>query len=128
MLWTVMAVVTCLVCGFALPDSKATTKDAMKRKLAHAQKALESVTTEKFDELEKNASALVKLSQTEAWRTIETDEYRLFSEEFRRHAKALQNAAQKKNIDAASLAYVQMTLTCVNCHKYVRNKQKVAAL
>lgn len=123
-----MGIVTCLVSGFALPDSKATTKDAMKRKLEHAQKALEGITMEKFDSLEKNAAALVKLSQTEAWRTIETDEYRLFSEEFRRHAKALQNAAKKKNIDAASLAYVQMTLTCVNCHKYVRNKQKVAAL
>lgn len=127
-LWAVMAVVTCLVCGFALPDSKASTKDAMKRKLEHSQKALEGMTMEDFDLLEQNAAALVQLSQTAAWRTIETDEYRLFSGEFRRHAKALQTAAQKKNVDAASLAYVQMTLTCVNCHKYVRNKQKAAAL
>lgn len=127
-LWAVMGVVTSLVCGSALPDSKASTKDAMKRKLEHSQNALEGMTMEKFDLLEQNAAALVRLSQTAAWRAIETDEYRLFSDEFRRHAKALQTAAQKKNIDAASLAYVQMTLTCINCHKYVRNKQKSAAL
>ena len=123
-----MGAVACLALGFALPDFKATTKEAMKRKLGHSQKALEGMAMERFDALERNAAALVKLSQTEAWRAIETDEYRLFSEEFRRHAAALQKAAGKKNIDAASLAYVQMTLTCVNCHKYVRNKQRVAAL
>lgn len=127
-LWAAMAVVTCLVCGFALPDFKASTKDAMKRKLEHSQNALEGLAMERFDALEQSAAALVRLSQTAAWRAIETDEYRLFSDEFRRNAMALQEAAEKKSIDAASLAYVQMTLTCVNCHKYVRNKQKAAAL
>ena len=126
-LCAVIAAVAILAAGFA-PNFKATTKDAMKRKLNHSQKVLEGVATEKYDLIEKNAAALIRLSHTEAWRAIQTDEYRVFSEEFRRNAMSLQKAAQKKNIDAASLAYVQMTITCVNCHKYVRGKEGSATL
>jgi hypothetical protein len=28
--------------------------------------------------------------------------------------------AKDKNLDGAALAYVQLTMSCVNCHKYVR--------
>jgi nitrate/TMAO reductase-like tetraheme cytochrome c subunit len=125
--WTAITAMALLAAGFA-PSFKATTKDAMKRKLVHSQKVLEGVATEKYDEIEKNAAALIRLSQTEAWRAMQTDEYRVFSEEFRRNAMSLQRAAQKKNIDAASLAYVQMTINCVNCHKYVRGKAGTATL
>jgi len=126
-LWTAIAAVALLASGFA-PSFKANTKDAMKRKLSHSQKVLEGVATENYDVIEKDAAALIRLSQTEAWRAMQTDEYRIFSEEFRRNAMSLQKAAQKKNIDAASLAYVQMTITCVNCHKYVRGKSGTARL
>jgi len=126
-LWAAITAAAILAVGFA-PNYKANTKDAMKRKLSHSQKVLEGVATEKYDLIEKNAAALIRLSQTEAWRAIQTDEYRIFSEEFRRNAMSLQKAAQKKNIDAASLAYVQMTITCVNCHKYVRGKEGTATL
>ena len=42
------------------------------------------------------------------------------SVEFRRTADAITAAAKKKNLDGAALAYVDMTMKCVNCHKYVR--------
>ena len=29
-------------------------------------------------------------------------------------------AARKKNLDGAVLAYVDLTMKCINCHKYVR--------
>ena len=92
------------------------------------QLTLEGIAMEKFDIIERNAAALSRLSQTDAWRAIETDEYRAFTAEFRRQTDALSRAAKRKNIDAAALAYVQMTLTCVNCHKHVRDKQRVAQL
>jgi hypothetical protein len=47
-------------------------------------------------------------------------EYELFLNEFRRNAQELMEAGQQKNLNAASLAYVQMTLSCVNCHKLIR--------
>jgi hypothetical protein len=46
-----------------------------------------------------------------------------YSAEFQRSTKALAEAAKKKNADGASLAYVQLTLTCVNCHKHIKNQR-----
>jgi hypothetical protein len=51
-----------------------------------------------------------------AFQLMETPEYLRHGKEFRRHAEALRQAAQTKNLDGATLAYVQLTLNCVNCH------------
>lgn len=32
----------------------------------------------------------------------------------------MRDAAKKKNIDGAALAYMETTMKCVSCHKYVR--------
>jgi hypothetical protein len=42
------------------------------------------------------------------------------SNDFRRSADSIVQAAKAKNLDGAALAYVDMTLTCVRCHKHVR--------
>ena len=39
----------------------------------------------------------------------------------RRIAEKLEKSAKDKRLDGATLAYVDMTLSCVECHKYVRN-------
>ena len=36
----------------------------------------------------------------------------------------IESIAKAKNIDGATLAYVQLTVNCVNCHKYVRESTK----
>lgn len=56
------------------------------------------------------------------WRINDTDKYLLFSNDFRRSAENLQKAAKDKKIDAAALAHVDMTLTCVRCHRYLRDE------
>lgn len=100
------------------PD--ATTKEIMKEKLDHSHYILNGIATGNFDLISGNAENLSKLSQSAPWRARETPEYEVLSAEFRRHADALAKAARDRNLDAASLAYVQMTLSCVNCHKYMR--------
>ena len=51
---------------------------------------------------------------------IKTPRYELHSNEFRRAAEAIVQKSKEKNIDGVALAYVDMTLTCVRCHDYVR--------
>ena len=63
---------------------------------------------------------------TPGWNVIQTPEYQQRSDEFRRHARALTKAAQDKNLDGATLAYVQLTLACVECHKHVRHFRQQA--
>lgn len=35
--------------------------------------------------------------------------------------KSLVLASKEKNLDAATLAYMELTVSCVNCHKIVRD-------
>lgn len=104
----------------AQTDNRPATKDIMREKLDYAHLILNGVATENFDLIAKNAENLNRLSQSTVWRAGRTPEYEALSAEFRRHAEALSKAAKNRNLDAASLAYVQMTLSCVNCHKYMR--------
>jgi len=58
---------------------------------------------------------------------INTPEYLMHSREFRRAAERMRDAAKQKNLDAAALAYMQMTLKCVECHKHVRKVKTARA-
>jgi cytochrome c556 len=69
----------------------------------------------------KNSQAMSLLSLETNWQVLQTAEYLDRSKEFRRTADALTQAAKKKNLDGAALAYVQLTMNCINCHKYVRD-------
>lgn len=54
------------------------------------------------------------------FKVFKTPQYELYSNEFRRSAQTMVEKAKDKNIDGATLAYVNMTLTCVKCHQHVR--------
>jgi hypothetical protein len=41
---------------------------------------------------------------------------------FRFASNELVRLAEEKNLDGASLAYTQMTISCVNCHKFLRQQ------
>jgi hypothetical protein len=123
------AILACLLAPLALsqkPD-KPDVKDFMRGKLIHMQKVLEGVTTEDYDLIRKDANQLVLLSHATEWRVLATPEYQQHSAEFRRAAQAVVDAAKKKNLDGAALAYVDMTMKCVTCHKYVRSVRMASA-
>lgn len=92
----------------------------MRAKLTHSQKLLEGLATEDYNLLAKHAQELALLSQATNWNVLQTEDYLQHSIEFRRAASAVKEAAKQKNLDGATLAYVDMTMKCVRCHKYVR--------
>ncbi|MEQ2007543.1 MAG: hypothetical protein ABMA26_12160 [Limisphaerales bacterium] len=106
-------------------DPKITTREVMKLKLESSQKVLEGIATENFVTISANAQKLVVLSQAAGWQARQTPEYKQFTAEFRRHAEALQKAARSENVDAASVAWFQLTISCVNCHRHMRGVQTV---
>jgi hypothetical protein len=99
----------------------------MKAKLSHSQQVLKGLATEDFDLIAKNSQSMSLLCLDEIWMVLQTPEYRERSTEFRRSVDAVTEAAKKKNLEAAALGYVDVTLKCVNCHKYVR-KARMARL
>jgi len=92
----------------------------MRAKLTHSQAVLEGLAMEDYDQIAKSAQQMALLSQATSWQVLQTPEYMQQSADFRRTANSLTEAGKKKNLDGAALAFVELTLKCVNCHKYVR--------
>jgi cytochrome c556 len=103
------------------PDG-VTTKEFMREKLDHSKNVLEALTEEDYFTLNKHAKRLSAMTQEAKWQAFQNPDYVQHSTAFRRHANALTKAAEDKNIDAATLAYVRLTMSCIDCHKFVRGK------
>jgi hypothetical protein len=101
--------------------------DLMKKKLRHAQKVLEGVAVKDFDAIAQHAQELILISNEAEWKVLKTPKYTLYSNDFRRNAEALIKNAKDENLDAAALSYVDLTLTCVKCHKHVREVRMTRA-
>src|SRR5712692_9294628 len=108
------------VLGKDAPKKEADVKELMQQKLRHSQKVLEAIATNDFDSLAKHADELIILSKEAEWKVLKTPRYETYSNDFRRNAEALIQSAKEKNLDAAALAYVDLNLNCVKCHKHVR--------
>ena len=104
-------------------EQPASLRDFMRAKLSHSQKVLEGLTSGDFDLIAKNSQAMSLLSQESNWNVLQTKEYLERSQDFRRTCDSMTEAARKKNLDGAALAYVDLTMKCINCHKYVRGVQ-----
>lgn len=107
--------------GSALGAGDPLTAEVMREKLALSQQVLKGLALQDFGLMRSGADRLVKLSQASGWTPRQSPEYELFTTEFRRAAAELSRAAADKNIDGATLAYTQMTVSCVSCHKYLRD-------
>lgn len=108
----------------AKPDAKA---DLMKKKLALAQKILDGLAMEDFEKIKSGADDLITVRQQAAFMVGKTAKYEVFANDFQKHLEEIQKGAKKKNVEAAALGYVEMTLTCVRCHQYVRDEKIGAA-
>ena len=98
----------------------------MKKKLEHAQKVLEGIAVADYKKIAGSAEELIEISKAAEWKSaVKSPRYELYSSEFRRVADSLAGKAREKNLDGAALAYVELTLTCVKCHKHVREVRMV---
>ena len=96
----------------------------MREKLDHAQKILEGTTSEVYDLVLKHAAELRRLTGEKEWKVLPTVEYNQLSMEFLRSVESLETAAKAKEQDAVDLAYLNLTMKCMYCHKYVRTTRE----
>jgi hypothetical protein len=92
----------------------------MKEKLKASQKLLEGIALADFSKINANAEELIQLTKTEEWMVYKTPKYEMHSNEFRRAAENVVAKAKLRNIDGVTLAYFELTMSCVRCHSYVR--------
>lgn len=97
-------------------------KEFMRDKLELAQRILEGVTMEDWDLIIAKGTKLGAMTQEADWRLFDNPDYDQQSKLFKQQTDALVQAAKKKDVDRATLAYVRLTMSCVDCHKIVRGK------
>ena len=105
-----------------VPDAKRDLEQTtfMRKKLEASGQILEGLTSENAQLIIKGAKALVEMSAAEKWQVRNDVMYRQFSGEFQRSAQSLSEAAEKGNYDAAALKWIDTTMKCLECHKFVR--------
>jgi hypothetical protein len=91
----------------------------MREKLGHSQKILEAVVTSNWQALEAESLALKELTMKPEWAVLTAPEYVRHTTAFVQATQDLLVAARERDLDAAPLAYVSLTLSCVQCHRYV---------
>ena len=91
----------------------------MRQKLVDAQAVMAAVVTNNWTELDRRSRALSKATEDPAWLVLRTPEYAKQSEAFIRVIDDLVEAAARRDQDAAPLAYMAVTVRCVQCHRYV---------
>jgi len=95
----------------------------MHEKLDHSQKILEAVVTSNWVELEIHSRELERLNSDPRWMVLNSPEYARHSVAFRQAAQSLHEAAARRELEAAPLAYVSLTLSCVQCHRYLARER-----
>jgi hypothetical protein len=119
-------VVLAMSAGSAAPGQTAGTARLMREKLTHSQKILEAIMTSDFAALEQHSVALARATESPAWSVLKSHEYQQQSTAFLRAIQDLVEAAKQRDLDAAGLDYVSMTLTCLQCHRSIRNARIAA--
>lgn len=102
------------------------TARVMRQKLIDAQGVMAAVVTSNWGELDRRSKALAKATEDPAWLVLRTPEYAKQGEAFLRAVNDLQDAAARRDADGAPLAYVALTMRCVQCHRYVA-RARIAA-
>lgn len=102
------------------PDAEAELREFMRRKLSASTEILEGFCVDDMQLVIQGAKQLQAMSEAEAWRVSNDVMYKQFSNEFRQIATDLIKAAEEKNPDRAMLKWVDATVSCLDCHRFVR--------
>ena len=93
-------------------------------KLKESQSLLEGLALNDFEKVEKSATELLRISKEAQFRkALNTAKYEYHANAFQRAAETVIEKAKAKNIDGATLAYLDMTMTCVRCHQHTREER-----
>ncbi len=99
---------------------------AMAQKMEASKQLLEGIALRDFSVITDSAESLRKISLEAQW--IEGDS-RLYGEHgkaFRAGLAAVTDAAESENLEGVTLQYMQVVMSCVQCHEAVRENQQIA--
>jgi cytochrome c556 len=105
-------------------ETPKTTAKLMAEKLKNSQLVLEGLAMNDFEKITNGAQELMRISKAAEWTAYKTPQYEVHTNSFRRAVETMIQKAKAKNIDGATLAYVDMTFSCVKCHQHTREERE----
>lgn len=99
------------------PSAQDASREIMWTKLDLAHNVLDALAVRDFEAMEAYAEDLEMLGTAGFVYILDTEEYRGHAQSFRNAARALRRAAQAGNAEAGALAYMDLTLRCIRCHR-----------
>jgi hypothetical protein len=117
--WSVVLALVVALLGTTSAQTPATGR-VMRDKLAHSQKILEAILVSDYASLDRESAALVRATELPAWAVLKSPEYLRQSAAFISAIQDLRDAAKARDLDAAALDYMALTLTCIQCHKHLK--------
>lgn len=99
--------------------------ELMAAKLKRAQAMMEALAKDDHKALAESATALGQISKA-AWflRAYKTDEYDFQARAFQKAADVMVEKANARNLDGVTLAFHDLTRTCVACHSHIRSRKR----
>ncbi len=95
----------------------------MKAKAGYAHRLLDAVVLGELETVRDQAFRLKAIAETADWSVIDTPEYVRESDAFIRATERLQQSASSGNHDRVADAYVEITRSCVRCHRYMSSRR-----
>ncbi len=92
----------------------------MRMKLEASQNVLAGLALEDFELIQEGAAKLEEMSTAEKWRVSKDPLYRAHSDDFQRVAQRLVKNGKDGKLDASALTWIEMTMQCIECHKWAR--------
>ncbi|TWU50545.1 hypothetical protein Poly51_38370 [Rubripirellula tenax] len=95
----------------------------MQKKLDYSTAILRGLAFSDFDLIETNANQMRMLNKIEGFVRNRNPEYRGHVHAFERVTDEVIRQAKQENIDGVTLAYHQLTVSCVRCHQSLREAE-----
>jgi hypothetical protein len=104
-------------------EDKPTADDAsvwMKKKTQYSHQVFDGLATGDFERIREGAERLRIFNRVETFARGRTAAYRRQLENLDEASEEIVRQASARNLEGAALAFTQLTYTCVNCHKQLR--------
>jgi hypothetical protein len=93
----------------------------MRLKLEPAKKVLEGIALADFQMIRSNSEQMRKLALDASWMVVQTEAYSNHSQDYQKSLSLINRMCDEEDLDGVTLAYMQMTMRCVQCHKTLRD-------
>lgn len=99
----------------------------MDAKLSESQSIFAALAQGDFEEVSESVDVLKTVNKLEGFVRRKSPEYRTQLRAFEFAIDEMKTQAKKENLEGVVLGFHQMTLSCVNCHKQLRDSTDAAA-